>query len=248
MDNRYDNRVMQEMLPFLEEHHFERQADGSYRNDTRVIKVAYDDARQMYTLSAAPVEEGEVGEMKEINAWLFDDSQTEKDAESVGIDFVGELRKNMGIKISRGASGAEVELPTLSKTGNITVAGFTKKLLDFFPSLKDEYKEHVTASGGNFLPLYFYGEAVVPKCRNLLLSGNNKQIKKLFDLFEDLYVKGDKETVNMILILLCAAAKDAKAKEVIEASLAENKHFLMAFQNLLPAFLKNKKLTSVLLK
>lgn len=248
MDNRYENRVMQEMLPFLEEHHFEKQEDGSYRNDTRVIKVAYDNARQMYTLSAAPVEEGEVGEMKEINAWLFDDSQTEKDAEAVGIDFAAELRRNMGIKLSRSASGAAVELPTLSKTGNITVAGFTKKLLDFFPSLKEEYKEHVAASGGNFLPLYFYGEAVVPKCRNLLLSGNSKQIKKMFDLFGDLYVKGDKDTVNMILILLCAAAKDEKAKEVIEKSLAENKHFLMAFQNLLPAFLKNKKLTSVLIK
>ena len=248
LDNRYYDRVMGELIPFFEENGFQKQDDGSYRGETRAVAVSYDDARQMYTLSVAVVEEGEVGEMKEINAWLFDDSQTEKDAESVGIDFLAELRKIMGIKITRSGASAEVELPTFSKTGSITVTGFTKKLLDFFPSLKDEYKDHVAASSGNYLYLYFFGESVVPKFKNLLLSGNKKQIKKLFDLFEDMYVKGDKETVNMLLILLCAAAKDEKAKAVIEESLAENTHFLMAFQNLLPAFLKNKKLYAVLIK
>ena len=249
MDNRYDNRVLEEMSPFFEEQGFRREEDGSYRNETRAVKVAYDDARQMYTLSAAPIEEGSVGEMKEINAWLFDDSQTEKDAEAVGIDFVAELRKNMGIKLSRSASSAEVELPTLSKTGSITVMGFTKKLLDIFPTLKEEYKEHVAASNGNYLALHFFGGSAVPQVKAVLISGNKKQIKKLFDLFEDMYVKGDKDTVNMLLILLCAAAfEDEKATAAVREALAENKHFLMAFETLLPAFAKNKKLTSVLIR
>ena len=104
MDNRYFDKVIEEMQPFFEEHAFALKEDGSYCNDTKSVRVAYDEARQMYTLSVADIEDGKTGDYSEINAWLFDDSQNAKDAVSVGIDFTGSLRKNMGIKIRRSAS------------------------------------------------------------------------------------------------------------------------------------------------
>lgn len=248
MDNRYYENVIEEMQPFFDEHSFCAQADGSFKNETKSAKVAYDEARQMYTLSVADIEEGNIGEYSEINAWLFDDSQTAKDAVSVGIDFVGSLRKNMGIKIKRSAAGAEVELPTFTKGGSMTITGFTKKMLDFFPVLKDEYKNHV-AEYGNFLYLNFFGEFLVPQIKTVFLSGGKKQVKKLYELLDDIYVKGDKDTVNTIVALLCAAAhKDEKAKSVISEVLSEDKHFLSSFENFLPVLSKNKKLLSALVK
>ena len=46
------------------------------------------------------------------------------------------------------------------------IAGFTKKMLDVFPTLKDEYKAHITKYG-NFLYLNFFGEYLVPVLKNL---------------------------------------------------------------------------------
>lgn len=248
MDNRYYENVIEEMQPFFDEYSFKTQEDGSFKNENKSARIAYDEARQMYTLSVADIEEGNIGEYSEINAWLFDDTQNAKDAVSVGIDFVGSLRKNMGIKIKRSSSGAEVELPTFTKGGSMTVTGFTKKMLDFFPPLKDEYKNHV-AQYGNFLYLNFFGEFLVPQLKTVFLSGTKKQIKKLYDLLDDIYVKGDKDTVNAVLASLCAAAyNDDAVRSVIAEMLKEDKHFLSSFENFLPVFSKNKKLLSALVK
>lgn len=244
MDNRYLDKVLEEMKPFFEEQGFKPSDGGTFKNDTREVKVAYDDARQMYTLSLS----SDGGEFKEINAWLFDDSQNAKDAAAVGIDFVSSLRKEMGIKLKRTASGAEVELPTVSKAGSVTITGFAKKMLDIFPSLKDEYKEHI-AQNGNFLYLNFFGEHLVPHIKNVILSGNKKQIKKLYDSLDEMYINGDRDTVNTIVAVLCAAAyNDEKAQSAVRDMLSEDKHFLSSFDGFLSVMPKSKKLMAALVK
>ena len=248
MDNRYFDKVIEEMQPFLDEQSFKLSEDGSYKNDTRAVKVEYNESRQMYTLNVAEIADGEIGEFKEISAWLFDDSQTAKDAASVGMDFTASLRKNMGIKLKRTASGEEVELPTVSKIGSITVTGFAKKMLDFFPPLKDEYKDHI-AQHGNFLYLNFFGEHLVPHIKNVLSSGNKKQIKKLYDILGDMYVKGDKDTVNTVVAVLCAAAyNDESTEKAVKDMLAGNNHFLLAFESFLKTMPKSKRLMAALVK
>ena len=134
MDNRYYENVIGEMKPFLDEHKFSLKEDGSFANESRSVKISYNEERQMYVLSAAVIENGETGDYSDIDSWLFDDSQNARDAVAVGVDFTAALRENMGIKIKRvTANGADVELPSASKGGSMTVAGFTKKLLDVFP-------------------------------------------------------------------------------------------------------------------
>lgn len=237
------------MQPFFDENGFTLKENGSYSNGTKACSVAYNEEKQMYVLSVADFDEEQnaFGEYRDINSWLFDDSQNAKDAMSVGIDFVVSLRKELGIKIKRTASN-DVELPSASKSGSMTVTGFTKKMLDVFPVLKDEYKDHI-ALYGNFLYINFFGEHLVPLLKNLFTTGTKKQIKKLYDVYEDAYVKGDKDTVNIMVALLCAAAyNDENATAAIREMLAENSHFLSSFNNFIPAFASNKKLMSALLK
>ena len=248
LDNRFDEQVLNEMRPFLEEHAFEEIGNGMFRNPEKTVVVKYDLERQMYTLSIADNEDGTSGEFKEVNAWLFDDTQNAKDAVAVGIDFISSLRKDMGIKITRNASATEVELPGISKSGSVTVTGFAKKMLDFFPTLKEQYKIHI-AQNGNFLYLNFFGEFLIPQLKGVLLSGNKKQNKKLFDLLKDLYAHGDKDTVNTVIAVLCAAAyEDDTSKTVILEALDDDKHFLSSFANFLPVFSKNRKLLAALVK
>ena len=246
MDNRYYDNVIAEMKPFLDEHGFKALDDG-FANDNKKSAVVYNDEKQTYSLLVATKdEEGNFGEMSAINTWLFDDSQNAKDAESVGIDFTVSLRKELGVKLAR--KNFDVELPSATKDGAMTVTGFTKKMLDVFPVLKDDYKEHI-ATYGNFLYINFFGEKLVPQLKNLFSNGTKKQIKKLYDVFEDANVKGDKDTVNIMIALLAAASyNDENCKTAIEQMLADNSHFLQSYRNFAIKFPSSKKLFNALVK
>lgn len=249
LDNRYYDNVIEEMQPFFDEQCIVLKEDGSFSNDKKSIKINYDEEKQMYKLFVSDFDEDQsaFGEYREVNAWLFDDTQNAKDATSVGIDFVSSLRKELGIKVKRTVS-ENIELPTASKTGNMTVTGFAKKMLDVFPTLKDEYKIHISQYG-NFLYINFFGEHLVPLMKNLFVTGTKKQIKKLYDVFEDAYVKGDRDTVNIMVALLCASSyNDDDATKAITEMLSEDSHFLSSYNNFKPVFAKNKKLLTALVK
>ncbi len=246
MDNRYLENVISELNPFFEEKAIKPQGD-IFANKNKAISVKYDDARQMYTLSIADITDGNIGEFTEINAWLFDDSQNAKDAASVGIDFATSLRKEFGVKRTRLAN-AIIDLPTAAKGDTMNISSLAKKMLDIFPALKEEYKNHI-AIYGNFLYLNFFGEHLVPRLIRLFEEGTKKQIKKFYDVAEDVYVKGDKDTVNtLVAVLVAAAYKNEKVTASIKEMLIDNKHFLSSFENFAPFFAKNKKLISALIK
>lgn len=246
MDNRYYDNVIAEMQPFLDENGF-KAVEDCFINDNKKIAVVYDETKQTYSLLAASKDEDDnFGEMTSINTWLFDDSQNAKDATSVGIDFTASLRKEFGIKTVR--KNVDVELPSANKDGAMTVTGFTKKMLDVFPVLKDDYKEHI-ATFGNFLYINFFGEKLVPQLKILFTTGTKKQIKKLYDVFEDAYVKGDKDTISIMVAVLSAASyNDEKCTESIELMLADNKHFLQSYKNFAAKLPASKKLFNALVK
>lgn len=248
MDNKYFDNVIAEMRPILDENGFSSKEVGIFENDSKSFKVVFDDAAQMYRLSVAEVGEEGLSEYREINAWLFDDTQTAKDASSVGIDFAVSIRKALGIKLNRRTASGNIDLPTASKSGSITVTGFAKKMLDFYPAIKDAYKDHI-ALYGNFLYLNFFGESLVPCLKTTLEAGNKKQIKKLYPLFEEAYIKGDRDTVNAVVAVLCATAyNNDTLTNAIREMLSDNTHFLTNFNELLVLLPKNKKLFTALVK
>lgn len=251
MDNRFLEKVVGEIKPFFEENNFKASSDNCYESESKKAIVNYDENRQMFTLSVADFseEEGNFGELREINSWLFDDTQNAKDAEAVGIDFTVSLRKELGIKTKRIATDITgVDLPTASKSDTMNISGFTKKMLDVYPALKDPYKEHVSVYG-NFLYINFFGEHLVSCFKETFESCSKKKIKKLYDVLSVAYVKGDKDTVNILLAVLCAAAyKNEVVTGEIRTMLSDNMHFLASFENLLPVLPKNKKLFKALVK
>lgn len=247
MDNRFYDNVIAEMKPFFDEHGFKTQEDGSFIGESKAVKVEYSEPRQMYLLKLAEVADGKAEEYSEVSAWLFDDTQNAKDAGSVGIDFIGTVRDSMGIKIKR-AAVTEVELPSADKTGALTVSGFTKKVLDVFPQYKEPYKAHI-AKYGNFLYLNFFAESLVPQIKAILTENSKKPLKKLFELLDGGYVRGDRETVNAIVVCVVAAVYgDEKLQANALAMLEEDRHFQSAVSAFIPVFASKKKLREALLK
>lgn len=247
MDNRYLQNVIDEMQPFFDENGFKLEGDV-YKNDKKAVSVEYNDDRQTYVLKTADIAEDGSYELCEANAWLFDDTQNAKDAESVGIDFTSTLRAELGIKHTRSISNANVDLPTVSKNGTYNVTAFTKKMLDIFPTLKEDYKAHV-AVYGNFLYLNFFGEKLVPQIKAVLLENNKKNVKKLFDALQNGYLQGDRDTVNAIVAVVAAACvNDETVKANVLTALADNKHFADSVTQFIPVIVNNKKLKGALLK
>ncbi len=249
MDNRYIGKVISEMQPFLDENGFVSLEDYTFKNDKKAVKVEYSETRQMYLLLCADIsEDGSIGEFSEIEAWLFDDSQFERDAESVGIDFVDTLRKNLGIKVRRSVNNSAVDLPTAQKGDKYTVSVFTKKVLDTFPQYKESYKEYV-AKYGNFLYLNFFGKYLVPQIKQTLNESTKKSTKKILDMVEPAYMDGDRDTVNAVVACLAAACyDDEKTKTAVFDMLSENTHFKAAVEAFIPVLKSKKQIREILVK
>ncbi len=247
MDNRYYNQVIGEMKPFLDEQGLTLRDDGAFHGSEKAYRVVYDEPRQMYLLQAADITEGAVGEFSELSAWLFDDSQTEKDAAAVGIDFTQTLREQLGVRKKR-VAGAAVDLPTAEKSGAVTMSGFAKKVLDVYPQFKDDYKAHV-AVYGNFLYLNFFAKTLAPQITSILHENNKKTVKKMVELLNGAYRMGDRETANTVVAVLTAATfEDEAAKTALLEALADCPLLKAAFEAFIPQFAKNKKLRAAFSK
>ena len=234
--------VLEEMSPFLDEHGFKSTAEGEYKSENLKIKVGYDETRQMYVLKKAEKD----GEYSEISAWLFDDTQNERDAKSVGIDFTETLTESLGVKKNTRAQRL-IDMPTAQKDG-ADIGTFAKKVLDVYPQFKEAYKAHIEKYG-NFLYLNFFGETLVPELRAVLNKGEKKTVKKIFTVFESTYITGDKDTVNaMVAVIAAAVCDDLKAQENLAVALDGNRHMLNAVNALVPKIKSNKKLSAALLK
>ncbi len=247
MESQYFDSVIKEMEPFIEENGFLSTEKGVYSNDKKSFKVAYDDNRKMFVLTVADIdEENNIGEYSEIDAWLFDETQTADDAVSVGMDFVDVLKKNMGIK-NKAKTSFDIDLPT-SDSEKYGVSAFTKKALDTYPQLKDTYKAYV-AKYGTFLYLNFFGEYLVPLIANTVNEAGKKSGKKILDMVEPAFIKGDNDASNAAIACLAAVCvKYPDSIDRVSEILSENaalKTSVLSFANTLK---NNKKLKAVLVK
>lgn len=245
LDNRYYGAVIAEMTPFFEENGFKAEGD-TFANDKVSVKIEYDEARQLYNLSVADIAEGKIGEYSVASSYLFDDSQLERDAAGVGIDFVDTLKKKLGVKSKRKSGGTGVDLPVANKGDNVTVTTLTSKLLAVYPSLKDIYKAEVEAKG-KYLYLDFMTTYAVPEIRKTLESGNKKTVKKLIDMLLEIFIQGDNATSTAVVALLAAAIgkNEARFRAAVE-HMDECTNLVTSINNMIPLLGKNKKFTKAM--
>lgn len=249
MDNKCYEAVIAEMQPLLDGQKF--IADGNvYKNETKTVKVCFDEESKLFSLWVADVTDGEMGEFSVLSSWLFEDDQTAKDAAAVGVDFADTLRSHMGLKKTTRDLSANIALPTFEKGDAVTVTTLTQKLLAIFPEYKDTYKASV-AKYGKFLYQDFFMTNFVPSIK-VLLSGkaaNKKPIKKLFDMLSELYVEGDGETVDQIIAIIAAAIYDNDEYIAIFKEYTEgNEHLQKSVEELLVFIKNNKKLRAALIR
>ena len=232
-------KLIEKLLPFLTEQGFE-QKDDAFVGEKGEVKVVYNNEKKIYELYLKVNEEEKL-----VSAYLFDESQTEKDIESVAIDFAETLRKQFGVKRERSAAQS-VALPDELGGNRVGVGGLTQKLLAIFPQYKEIYKEHV-AKYGKLLITDFCHEYFIPSVKELVRSGNKRQIKKFYDAMTDMFIAADKETVPYIVAILSAAVYDDKdLLEALKVQTEECPSLYTQVLNFTNEMKHNKKLRNVL--
>ncbi len=210
----YDS-LIKFLSPFFAENEIKANEDGTFGVNDKTIKINYNEQVKCYELLFA--EENE--DLKTVSSYLFDETQSEKDIESVAIDFTDTLRKKLSIAKKREASA--VALPTAQNGDNIDLSGLTQKLLAIFPNNKETYKAHVAANG-RFLATAFYKDHLIPDIKTLLESGNKKQIKKFCDAMVDIFVHADQEAATFTVAAVAAAAYQNNDSNAVLKELTED--------------------------
>lgn len=238
----YYDSLIKYLEPFFAEQEIAANEDGTFSGKDKTFRISYDQNSKCYQLAVADGDD-----FKVLSSYLFDETQSEKDIESVAIDFADTLRKNMGLAKKRAASA--VELPSDEGGENVSLSGLTQKLLAFFPQHKETYKEHCSENG-RFLATQFYRENIIPSVKALLSSGNKKQIKKFYDAMREIFIKGDNETVPFTVAVISAAVYDNE--ELKEAAVTYNNEECRTLSNNIIHFCNrlktDKKLRKTLLK
>lgn len=243
MENRYYDLIVAGLSEFFEQNGF-KSVEDRFENDTKSIKISYNEAKSVYELSAADIADGNTGEYAVISAYLFDDNATAKDAEAVAIDFVDTLRRNLGIKVARKVTG-EAALPT-ADSSKVTVQTLTAKLLATYPELKEVYKSE-TAEKGKFLYLDFSAKYFIPAIRKTLDEKAKKNVKKLMDMLSEVFTSGDRASTNLVVMMLTAAiGTSAERFETAAARLEDCPHLVTAVNNEIAILVKDKKLKKAL--
>lgn len=247
MDKKYYDAVIAEMKVLLDGQKFVASGD-LFKNEDKAVKVYYKEDAKLFVLALADVIEGEVSDFVDVASWLFEDGQNERDAAAVGVDFADTLREKLGIKVSNVRTAANVALPTAEKGESVNISALTQKLLANFPQFKEIYKLEV-AKYGKFLYLDFFTRYFVPEIKNLLAlsTANKKQVKKLFDMLEEVYVDGDSEATDAVVVLIATSVYgDMAATETVNKIFEENKHLRISLTEFLATLGKNKKLQNAL--
>lgn len=214
--------VIQPMQNVLASMGFEKaDTDNSdcviFKNSEVAYKVEFDGEKKQYKLSVGSVDDGEIGDSWKIkSAWLFDPQvNTRRDAEDIALDFketVGGAQKPLKKSAQKGAKDGEHNADPLF---------FANRMANVFPQLKDEIAKE-KCEYESFRGVTFAKDKILPRM-TALLNGNvkNAQVKKFFEILNDMYRVGNLDVRGIITIVLLNAIEDSETQQIVHEKLSE---------------------------
>ena len=201
MINKAFEIIIKELTPFLELQKMSKQdsEDYVYANDSKAVKVSYDNERKIFNLEMADLEEGQEVSFKKYASFLFDEGHTEKDARAIGVDFDETLKDLFGIKVSALSSRSQVAIPKKNSSNTTpNVDALCGKFLSLYPQYKDLYKDDV-AKYGAFLYEDFFTKTAAVKLNELANdSSAKKNYNKMLEFLDQYFVDGDLTVQSVI--------------------------------------------------
>lgn len=153
---------------------------------------------------------------RSVSTWGFNLQECdERDAKSVGNDFMDTLQVKYAPHMQHtSVSTGNIKMPqTVSKSAakSGTVAFDTKTLATrfavMFPQFKEDVKANV-AQYGDFYPETFFSKIAAPHVINIIKSKDTHTIKKMFNMFNELFEDGSFDVQGTIAVTLLGQMKN----------------------------------------
>lgn len=200
MLNNAQDIIIETLAPVIDSQKFIRQGDECvFVNSKYAFRISYDESKHIYSLDMSKLAQDDVAEFYNISTYLFDDSSTEKDARSVGGDFLDCLNNELGIQRSASLRKRDIALPSkASGEGTPGVEAFANRFLTLFPIYKDKYRDDVAKYNG-FMYDNFFSTVAPEVLKKAINSGDKKQLAKAVNMLDDFYVEGDNDVQSTIM-------------------------------------------------
>lgn len=223
MENTSYKKIVEKLTPFFGSVNLKKveSDDGEiFINDSKAVKIAYNETKGLVTLSVADVVEKGTGDFSVLSSWLFDDNSNDKDINSIANDFEDSVRGVLGCR--EAAPKRSIGMPKSSAGDSKTPEDVAQKILSVFPSLKNVYTEHMLENN-EFYYVEFFENCVVPEICKLLDAGDKKKISKFLASLNEMYIDGTQETTAVIAYTLLGGvgAVDSKYKDILNTYIAD---------------------------
>ena len=171
MDIKYTNEIISAMHDFLNENGFAIE-EASFKKDSRVFSVEYNEPKKEFVLSAADIsEDGEKGVSAVLSTWFFDEADHgANDIACIANDFTELVAASIGVELKTASiNSIEVAMPEKNLAGTEPgIEAFTQKFLAMFPQYKDAYKEMIAKYGDFLSIIYTYPKNAEPASLKLV--------------------------------------------------------------------------------
>lgn len=179
-----------------------------YRSETAALRLEIDQNAKTFSLLAADAASPADSDFKSVSLWGFDMGVCdERDAKSIGNDFYETIQAKYAAHTLRSANG-NIKMPqTVSKAAAKSGQSvFDAKTLAtrfavMFPQFKEDVKENVAAYG-DFFPETFFSKIAAPHVLQVIRSRDAHVLKKMFNMFNELYEDGSSEVQGIIAVTL----------------------------------------------
>lgn len=192
-----------------------------FRGNKGAYKIVFNESNRLITLECSQ-DNGDSAEYAEMIKMLFDINEYE---ERDIISIVNEIEEQLNsLYATKSPNVDKVKLPkssskTAVKNGMLSydTIDLVTKFVEQFPELRDAAKENMLKYG-QLLPEDFFAQHGTPLVMQIMRSGNDVQIKKLFRLLNDVYESGTNPAQDMIAVsILGHLQKDPALMAVADA-------------------------------
>ncbi len=187
-----------------------------FTSETIAYSVIYYKDKMLCVLrSCTMTDEGPDNEWKTMATWMFNpESDTEKEADSIGNDFVEAVTSASAVKRAK-----QTKRKKSGDDGNADPLFLAKRFMVLFPELKEEIKKEQDTKEV-FRGVYFTRTFIVPRVNQLLARGVKSEINKLSQILSTQYQNGDMDTRSIITIVILNST-DEKYREKLEEKMSD---------------------------
>lgn len=187
-----------------------------YTGDNAAVRMEINESSNTITLLVADTAAPSQSDYRGVSTWGFDLKQSdERDAKSVANDFLETLQAKYAPHMQHASvTTGNIKMPqTVSraqaKSG--AIAFDTKTLATrfavMFPQFRDAVKANV-AKYGDFYSETFFTEVAAPHVLSVIKSRDTHTIKKMFNMFNELFEDGSFDVQDTIVVTLLGQMKN----------------------------------------